>query len=426
MGSANNRLEEINFFLTDDFTVSHIGETPQTSIGVNSTNGSLSQFFVTSGSNVDATDYLIGAGNIFLNASQGALNGTNAYIRLNEASSTTSFGIEDSSSNYSSVDFNAGGIIIVDSRLGLGLNYSNASIDEVNISWATDDDHIPSIGMIKENISSGGGGVYDGASPTNTQLGAIPSDTDLTGMTWQEIIEMATVAYLSPVFSSFSISGQNTLIEVGETLSGIKTFTWGTTNVSNIVPNSINIDDVSGSTNLATGITNDGSEDLDIGTVNNTSPITQQYRITGTNTQTNDFNRNFSISSIYPYFYGTVASGGAGAGANRPVANQALIDSGVKVLNSSSGTITINFNSTADDYLWFAIPTSSTSKNTWYTSELNNGSIGGAVSPSGNLFPDFDSVSVDSPEVLWNGVTYKIYISNFQSAVTDPMQLRNS
>lgn len=133
---------------------------------------------------------------------------------------------------------------------------------------------------------------------------------------------------------------------------------------------------------------------------------------------------NTTITGIYPYFYGKVASGGAIPGDNRPVANNALVTGGTKVVASSTGTITINFNSTSDDYLWFATPSSSTSKTVWYVDGLNNGSIGGGVSAGGNLFPALDTVSVTT--VFWSGINYKVYISNYQTEVLVNMELRNS
>ena len=150
-GTTNNRIANINFNLSDDFNVSHVGETPQTSINVTSTNGSLSQFYVVSGSNEDSIEYLRGPGSIYLNANEGVANGNCAYLRLDEESNTTSIGVESSTFNYTSIDFNGGGVKVNDSILGLGLNYSDYTIDEANIDWPTDDNHIPSIGMIKAN-----------------------------------------------------------------------------------------------------------------------------------------------------------------------------------------------------------------------------------------------------------------------------------
>jgi len=282
------------------------------------------------------------------------------------------------------------------------------------------------VGGVWVPLGDGEDPVYTGATPVTDSVGAIPVGFDPTGLTSLELWETALVSYQEPAFSSFSIQGQSSLIEVGMALSGIKTFLWGTSNPTNIQPNSIDVIDVNTSSVLASGLADDGTEDIDIGTVVNTSPVSQSYRIEGINTESDTFDRNTTINSIYPYFYGKVASGGSPSGGNRPVANQALIDSGTKVVQNSGGTITVDFNSTPDDYIWFAIPNTSTSKTVWYVNALNTGLIGGAVNPGGNLFPDFDLVSINSPDVLWNGVSYKIYISNFQSEVTDPMQLRNN
>jgi len=127
---------------------------------------------------------------------------------------------------------------------------------------------------------------------------------------------------------------------------------------------------------------------------------------TSTNTTT--------ITALYPYFRWKSAA--------VPVPWQALINSGTKVVASSTGTITISFASTATDYLRFAIPQTSTSKTKWYINALNNWNIWWPA----NLFWSEVIQAIDSPTVLWNGVNYKIYVSNYQSAVSLPMELRNS
>lgn len=135
-----------------------------------------------------------------------------------------------------------------------------------------------------------------------------------------------------------------------------------------------------------------------------------------------------TVTGIYPWFFGKVSSGGAVSGANRPVAGQALLNAiaSNKQVSGSTGTISMNFNSTSDDYLVVAIPTSSTLKTKWYVTALNNGNIGGAVSAGGNLFPDPTTITVDSPTGLWTGVSYRFYISNYQTAQAANMELRNS
>lgn len=244
------------------------------------------------------------------------------------------------------------------------------------------------------------------------------------GKTAREVLLDIAIEYIAPTFTTFYINGQSQLIEVGTALSGSKTFVWGTSNPSNIQPNSIAIRDLTSNTVIGSSLTNDGSEIINIGTITNTSPISRSWRAEAVDIQATPFNSGaFGVNSIYPYFYGKVASGGAAPGLNRPVANQALINSGTKVLASSTGAITINFDTTSDQYGWFAIPNISPSRSTWYVSALNTGPIGGAVSSGGNLFPNPDVISIDSPTALWTGVSYKVYIFNYQSANPSNMTL---
>lgn len=151
---------------------------------------------------------------------------------------------------------------------------------------------------------------------------------------------------------------------------------------------------------------------------------------------------SLSLTGIYPYFYGKIASGCVAAGVNRPdpytticsciiaadlSRNANVLVGPVVVVGDSTGTIYINFSSTADDYIWFAIPNASTCKLNWADTvvTVNNGSIGGAISPGGNLFPDPGSVTPITT-VCWAGQTYKVYVSNYQSQAINLYALSNS
>lgn len=272
---------------------------------------------------------------------------------------------------------------------------------------------------LMDSAGSGGTGFYDGESPSNITVGGIPAGTDLTNKTFTELFQQLLITYLAPAFTSFSVAGQSTTVEVGTILSGSRTFNWATSNSGNVLPNTITIRDLTAGVDLGNGLANDGSETLSINAREFFVPGTQQWQAQGTNSKSSQFNSSiFTVTAIYPYFWGKVTN------PTRPVASNALVNSGNKVLSSSTGTITINFDSTSDDYIWFAIPAISTSKTVWYVNALNNGSIGGAASPSGNLFPDFDSVSVTT--VNWTGIEYKVYISNYRTGVNVNMELRNS
>jgi len=269
---------------------------------------------------------------------------------------------------------------------------------------------------------------YTGATPATISVGGLNVGTVLTGRSISSILQQMLVVYQPPTFTTFSIAitGQ---YEVGNpsVFSGTKTFTWTTSNSPNVSGNSISVLDVTSGITIGSGLPNSGTASLSIHTVTNITPITHSWKVTGINSTGGTFISSLStMNSIYPYFYGKVASGGAPPGVYRPTANQTLINSGTAVVASSTGTITITFSSTSDDYFWFAIPSTSTSKTIWYVNALNSGSIGGGVSPGGNLFPTYDTVSINSPSGYWSGVSYKIYITNYQSAVASAMELRNS
>ena len=96
------------------------------------------------------------------------------------------------------------------------------------------------------------------------------------------------------------------------------------------------------------------------------------------------------------------------------------------MVGTSTGTLNVTFGSTSDDYLWFATPLcGGCDKTCWYVDAFNSGLIGGIVSPGGNLFPDFDTVT-GVTTTCWSDETYQVYVSNYQSCTISNMQLRNS
>jgi hypothetical protein len=131
-------------------------------------------------------------------------------------------------------------------------------------------------------------------------------------------------------------------------------------------------------------------------------------------------------SSIPPYFYGRFASGGVGTGQNRPAATESLVKSGTQVNNISTGTIIVDFNSTGDDYIFFAVPITSSLKTKWYVNSLNQGDIQGIVAPSGNLFPDPVVININITNPLLGIIQYRVYISNYQTEALSPIEFRNS
>lgn len=100
---------------------------------------------------------------------------------------------------------------------------------------------------------------------------------------------------------------------------------------------------------------------------------------------------------------------------------QAAIAAGstTKVVADSTGTITIPF-AAGGEYLAVAYPSTSTTKSVWYVNALDNGAIPGGV------FGAQTTLSCNSPDLYWSGVSYKIHVSPGLITQANPIELRNS
>lgn len=128
-------------------------------------------------------------------------------------------------------------------------------------------------------------------------VGGITQGTNLLNMNLYEVFDMLLNPYQPPAFTSFAITGQSQTLEIGDSIaSGTKTFTWGTSNSSNVQANSITIADNSGT--LLSSEANDGSATYSLGTniTNTTVGSTRTFTITGTNTNSNNFSSSFVVT----------------------------------------------------------------------------------------------------------------------------------
>jgi hypothetical protein len=149
---------------------------------------------------------------------------------------------------------------------------------------------------------------YGGASPTTTTVGGLNSGSAISGLTYDALFEAILVPFLYPAFSSFAFSGISTTQEVGATLSGSVTATWGTSNSGNVATNSIDIDDVGNASNLITGTANDGTQSVTLVSVTKTVVASHVWRITGTNTHPTspaDFTRDLTVNWYWRRYIGT-------------------------------------------------------------------------------------------------------------------------
>jgi len=323
-----------------------------------------------------------------------------------------------------------------------------------------DDSGVSPVIRLKEATASGGTGVYDCASPTTCTVGGLPAGTTIYNCPINDILQCILVPTLNPTLtnpsiSSFTINPTPLVYEVGSTptISGIVNFNAGCinpqyTSACDKRSNGTQCYDYLVKGIPYTCVTNSISNTYPFGTVNidagNNVISATVYYCSGVQPKDSAGNNyctplsagatspsQKTICGLYPWFWGIESSGGAAAGVNRPTSAciQSLITGGTacKCVGNSSGTLYVNFNSTADDYLWFAIPNASTNKCVWYETALNNGAIGGVVSVGGNLFPNYEPVyNVCSSSPIWGSQTYKVYVSNYQSASNTLMELRNN
>jgi hypothetical protein len=121
-----------------------------------------------------------------------------------------------------------------------------------------------------------------------------------------------------------------------------------------------------------------------------------------------------SVHGAYPYFYGKSATLPTGASVTAAISTGTAF----KTVAEPNNDITVNFNATAE-YIWFAVHASEDVKTTWYNTALNNGNIentGFILSPV--------QYAVNSPNSLWSGETYNIYISFGATSIQDSLIFR--
>jgi len=276
---------------------------------------------------------------------------------------------------------------------------------------------------VDDNVVSGvtAGTVYNLSSPSTVTVGGLDAGSTLTGLNSNEILEDILTPYQTPTFSSFS-SEMSSPVEVGTVLSGVKSFNWVFTDAANVAASTMCIVEV-GSGNIATNISTTSPQSADIGTKTFTTcgQLEQWKGCAEDSCSAAIGSSNHTITGLYPYFWGMCTCPGA-SGAGRPSLTASDITGGTKVVNGSSGSFAIDFNSGQDDYLWFAVPASVADKTCWHVDTFSNGAIGGGVSPGCNLFPA--PVVVNNVEnECWSGVAYEVYVSNKQTSAPDPMTI---
>jgi hypothetical protein len=205
-------------------------------------------------------------------------------------------------------------------------------------------------GYIIGGEGGGGGDTYTNTTPVPVTLGGISASSTFSAVPLTEMFDRLLYPYQLPAFSTFLITAQNPTLEVGATISaGTKEFTWTTSNLTNITPNSISIFDWTNSTTvpIASSLSTTSPANVSVSAVTKTSATSHVYRISGSNTQNTGFSRDFTVNWRWRMYWGT----GSFASATASDITGSLISS--SLVTNSTGTFTFG----AGGYKYIAYPT---------------------------------------------------------------------
>jgi len=154
------------------------------------------------------------------------------------------------------------------------------------------------------------GTTYTNPIPMPEKVGGYNAGTTFDNVDFKDLIDGLLYPYQYPSFSSFYISGQSTVLECGEAISGDKTFIWNILNSQNVQSNSITIEDVTNALVLASGLVDDGSEVITLSSVTKTTTAQNNtWKISAQNTKSQTFSRNYTVTWYDPFFYGVGTPG---------------------------------------------------------------------------------------------------------------------
>jgi len=164
-----------------------------------------------------------------------------------------------------------------------------------------------------------------------------------SGKTAVQVILDALNKYKNPAFTSFSISGQAVTVEVGATISGSKTFTWGINENSGDV-DFIDIFDVTAGTILLNDTANDGSQAVEVTPIQlNINGATQQFKgILHDETTEQDIDSLiFTITARFYRFFSPVSEFPEDSDDLRPL--NSAYHTGASTFNLQTGTAQTKF-----------------------------------------------------------------------------------
>lgn len=352
------------------------------------------------------------------------------------------------------------GLTLATDNIGNGVIITASGASSATNNYVLTYDDVQKGIILKEATASGGTGYYTGRIPTTCTVGGLSANTNINTWTINSVLECALAPVVNPTLtnpsiSSFTISDNTTIMEVGTSLSvtgsvvpnygcidsnysggtyrtcGVSGYTFDCFNAPGSFVSCPQTTEGSFATYSSSGIISAGNNNpvkVYVHFCNGGTPYNSTGGTYSTAYSATAYTANKLITGIYPWFWGVESGGVVPAGNNKPTGTciKNIISTGTssgtvcKVVGTTNGTLQIPFNSSPYDYIWFALP-NGTTKTNWGT-ETDNGEIGGSVSVGGKLFPEPEEV-FNVCTTCWNGQTYQIYVSNYQSSVSTIMEI---
>lgn len=188
---------------------------------------------------------------------------------------------------------------------------------------------------------------YNRDTPMSITVGGATPGTTFQG-TIQDALDKILYPFGVPKFSAFSIRDQDSVIEVGSTISGgMRVFNWTTVNPLNIKTRSIAIADTTTNTPLAGALVDNGSTTIQIGNaITNNGTGQHTWTITAKDTQDGPLSRTFTVSWRWKIYYGNTDT-------------DSVIGSDItEMLSTLSATPAGQYVMPASGYKWLCYPSS--------------------------------------------------------------------
>jgi len=215
---------------------------------------------------------------------------------------------------------NTGSTIVVSGDDNIDVQLSGVSTPPIYAVYLNDDIVLNSISSStisadtyyigSEPLTSVTSGLtFTNLNPTPTTIGGISAGSTFNSQTMEEMWNSLLYPYQAPAFTSFSRTNLLSTYEVGQTIDiGSQTFSWTTSNPSNVSANTISIvQNITPITTLYGPSANLGSTAITLSaSYSSATPTTTTlYTISGVNTNGNTFNSIISRNWRFRVYYGT-------------------------------------------------------------------------------------------------------------------------